>query len=115
MTTTEPRPAASDSRRLAREQKTLVAMMRIFCRGHHGTRGTLCAACQELQAYALGRLDRCPHGADKPNCVDCSIHCYKPAMREQVREVMRYAGPRMLLRHPILAFFHLWDRRAPDL
>ena len=27
--------------------------------------------------------------------------------REQIRGVMRYAGPRMLLRHPILAFYHL--------
>jgi hypothetical protein len=30
-------------------------------------------------------------------------------MREAVREVMRYAGPRMALRHPILAFLHLLD------
>ncbi len=37
-------------------------------------------------------------------------------MRERVRAVMRYAGPRMLLCHPILALLHLRDgltRRRP--
>jgi hypothetical protein len=32
-------------------------------------------------------------------------------MREQVRAIMRYAGPRMLLRHPVLALMHVWDGR----
>jgi hypothetical protein len=27
-------------------------------------------------------------------------------MRERIREVMRYAGPRMLYRHPVLAGKH---------
>ena len=43
----------------------------------------------------------------KPTCAKCPIHCYKPAMREQIRDVMRYAGPRMLKRHPVLAIRHL--------
>lgn len=30
-------------------------------------------------------------------------------MREQIKAVMRYAGPRMLLHHPILALFHMLD------
>jgi hypothetical protein len=30
-------------------------------------------------------------------------------MREKIREVMRYAGPRMIYRHPIMAVFHLID------
>jgi hypothetical protein len=32
-------------------------------------------------------------------------------MRERVREVMRYSGPRMLTRHPVLAVAHLVDGR----
>jgi len=28
-------------------------------------------------------------------------------MRERIREVMRYAGPRMISKHPIMAFGHL--------
>jgi hypothetical protein len=35
-------------------------------------------------------------------------------MRERVREVMIFAGPRMLLRHPVLALLHLVvDERRP--
>jgi hypothetical protein len=30
-------------------------------------------------------------------------------MREQVKEVMRYAGPRMIFRHPVLAVMHWVD------
>ena len=33
----------------------------------------------------LGRLDRCPYGAEKTTCVNCPTHCYKPAMRDQVQ------------------------------
>jgi hypothetical protein len=32
-------------------------------------------------------------------------------MREQVRAVMRYAGPRMVKEHPLLAAAHLTDGR----
>jgi len=37
-------------------------------------------------------------------------------MRERIRSVMRYAGPRMMYRHPLLAFHHLIDgmRKAPS-
>jgi hypothetical protein len=57
----------------------------------------------------MSRLDRCPYFPNKPTCANCPTHCYKPDMREQVRAVMRYAGPRMLIKHPILAVFHLID------
>ena len=30
-------------------------------------------------------------------------------MRTRIKEVMRYAGPRMLFRHPVLALLHHWD------
>ena len=102
--------------RIVREQETIRAMVRIYCRGRHGLRRELCAECESLLAYALCRLERCPFGADKTPCVDCAIHCYKADRREQVRAVMRYAGPRMLWRHPILAALHLRDgwKRSPD-
>jgi hypothetical protein len=106
------------ARRLRREWRTIDAMIALTCRGRHGgRRGALCDPCAELRAYAERRLIRCPFGPDKPTCANCKVHCYKPEMRERVRDVMRYAGPRMLLRHPVLALLHLWvdDRRpAPD-
>ncbi len=102
--------------RLAREKRTVKAMLAIYCRGHHGTRGQLCDDCTELLDYACARLDRCPFGSDKPTCAACTVHCYKPAMREKAQAVMRYAGPRMVWRHPIRAICHLFHarRRAPN-
>jgi len=102
-------PHRSEPGRLAREKRTLRAMVHVYCRAHHGTTGLLCSECQLLCDYALSRLDRCPYGAEKTTCVNCPTHCYKPAMRDQVKTVMRYAGPRMLFHHPILALLHMLD------
>jgi hypothetical protein len=99
--------------RLERELKTIRAMLRIACRDQHGTAAGLCADCAALADYAARRLALCPYGADKPTCVNCRIHCYGPRQRERVRETMRYAGPRMLLRHPVLALMHVVDGRRP--
>ena len=46
-------------------------------------------------------------------CADESVVAlYKQkAPREFAREVMRYAGPRMMTRHPYLALMHLVDGR----
>ena len=112
-----PNSCGSDGRpshrRISREKKTVAAMIRIFCRGRHKSRGELCPECAALHEYAVSRLDRCPFGGDKPTCANCPIHCYRPQMRERAREVMRYAGPRMLVRHPILALLHQLDGRRP--
>lgn len=96
--------------RLRREKKTIAAMIAIYCEDHHGGK-PFCDECRELLDYALARLDRCRFGEDKPVCAQCAVHCYKPAMRQRVREVMRYAGPRMTLRHPVLATAHLVTSR----
>jgi hypothetical protein len=97
------------SPRLERERKTIEAMVVCYCRGVHGSQGGLCASCQELAAYAQARLERCPFQADKPTCAKCPIHCYQPQRREQIKAVMRYAGPRVFWRHPILSLRHFLD------
>ena len=111
--------------RLQREMTTMAAMLRIYCRDHHAAAPGaapgaafddqgLCPECAGLMDYAQKRLAGCPFGADKPTCTNCQIHCYGPTQREQTRVVMRYAGPRMLLRHPVLAVAHLlFDSRRP--
>ena len=96
--------------RLLRELETIEAMTRIYCADHHGAPHP-CAECQALMTYASKRLAVCTYGEDKPVCAKCQIHCYGKAMREKVREVMRYAGPRMILRHPWLALMHVVDKR----
>jgi hypothetical protein len=103
--------------RLARELATLAAMFRIYCHDVHAEDDGLCEGCTALLAYATRRLDRCVFGDDKPTCAKCTVHCYSPAMREQVRAMMRYAGPRVLWRHPVLALRHTIDghRPAPSL
>ncbi len=106
----------SGSKKLERERATIEAMIKLFCVDHHRSYGALCAQCAALAAYAGQRLDNCPFGDDKPTCARCPIHCYKPSRRQEIRMVMRYAGPRMLLRRPILAIRHkLAERRAAPL
>lgn len=100
--------------RIDRERRTVAAMVRIYCRGRHGTAVGLCPECAKLLGYAHARLEGCRFQEGKPTCGGCAIHCYRPDMRERIREVMRYAGPRMLLRHPVMAVRHLIDgRRRP--
>ena len=98
--------------RLAREHETLTCMTRIYCEQHHAGHpdAELCADCADLMRYAERRLAKCPYGEHKPTCAKCPIHCYKPAQREQAREIMRFAGPRMTWRHPVLSLFHLVDK-----
>ena len=115
-----PRPATEDGKapapgfagkRLAREYQTIAAMVHCYCRGHHATGPALCAECAALLQYVGVRLERCRFGSEKPTCVKCPVHCYQRERREQIRAVMRYAGPRMLWQHPILSVRHWLDAR----
>jgi len=99
-------------KRFERERKTIEAMIALFCRDQHQSEDSLCAECASLADYAGQRLDKCPYDdSEKPTCAKCPIHCYKPDRREQIRVVMRYAGPRLLLRRPILVLRHKLDER----
>ncbi len=102
-------------RRLNREWKTMVAMIKIHCRDRHGATIAPCAECQGLLDYAGMRLERCRFGAEKPTCAKCPVHCYQRARREQIKVIMRYAGPRMLWEHPVMSLRHWLDgfRKVP--
>lgn len=114
-----PRPMTSfGDRRLAREWKTVSAMIRLYCRDNHRCVSGLCPECADLHGYVNLRLDRCHFGQDKPTCARCPVHCYQKTYRDRIKTVMRYAGPRMLWEHPILSFWHLmdgWFRKADKL
>lgn len=104
--------------RLAREFNTIEKMAYIFCHQKHDSpKGQLCPECQEMVDYAAERLNRCPFQQAKPTCAKCTVHCYKPVMREKVRVMMRTAGPVMLFHHPYLAIMHLVvdSRRKPPV
>lgn len=110
-TTRDGRRAAGGPR-IAREKKTVAAMTDMYCRDHHASGRELCLECRELLDYARVRLDRCPFGEGKPTCAKCEVHCYSAAQRQRITVVMRYSGPRMLTRHPMLAIRHLRDSFA---
>lgn len=88
------------------ERKTVEVMIRLYCRKKEKNR-TLCDGCRELIEYAEKRLENCKFGENKPVCQNCTIHCYKKDMREKIREVMRFSGPRMIMYHPIMAIRHI--------
>lgn len=94
-----------------REKRLVSEMIALYCRKKHRTRGTLCPDCAALDAYARQRSDNCPLMETKTFCSNCKIHCYKADMRAKIREVMRFAGPRMMFAHPILAIRHVMESR----
>ncbi len=117
------------------EKRTVRHMIELWCRKNHGgkaccemgSRGSgqvsqggsgegshggpgLCGECRELLEYSLARLEHCKFGNAKTKCHKCPVHCYRPDMREKIRTVMRFSGPRMLLYHPLEALRYLFSR-----
>lgn len=80
-------------------------MIRLYAR-HKLGQGELSGDMLRLEEYAHRRLDCCKFGEAKKACKKCPVHCYSPAMREAVRRVMRWAGPRMLFYSPMAAIRH---------
>ncbi len=101
--------------RLAREKRTVRIMIEVFCKAHHHPDAEICDKCEELSLYAARKIERCPFHEAKPVCAQCRIHCYGNDMREQIRRIMRYSGPRMIFSHPGLAALHVLDemRKPP--
>lgn len=95
-----------------KELRVVTLMLKKYCNGNHGTKkGELCDECAELLKYVEFRREKCPFGDGKPFCSNCRIHCYKPQMREKIREVMRYSGPRIVVDYPVLATRHLIESK----
>lgn len=91
---------------IERDKQTIRQMVEVYCRRRLG-QPSPSEEYRRLADYACQRLDRCRFGDRKPACKDCPVHCYRPQEREQIRRVMRWAGPRMLLYSPRAAFRHL--------
>lgn len=99
-------------KRIHREIKTIEKMIKIYEKAHPAPIDSP-DDYQKLFAYAINRLEKCRYGEEKPACKQCPIHCYQPKMREKMKLIMRCAGPKMLIHHPILAIRHLIDDRKP--
>lgn len=109
-------PDVSKHPRMQREARTVSNMIDIYCSEKHRTgKKSLCSECAELMDYSMLRLSKCPFQEGKTSCGKCSVHCYKPDMREKARSMMRVAGPRMAYKHPLQTFGHFMDelRKEP--
>jgi len=94
-------------------KKTIHTMISMYCKANHskitGKNNGLCKDCLEVEKYSLSKLKLCPYGSKKPNCPKCPVHCYSKEKREKILLIMRYSGPRMIFKHPILSIYHLFN------
>ncbi|MFV0379603.1 MAG: nitrous oxide-stimulated promoter family protein [Anaerorhabdus sp.] len=89
------------------EKKIVSKMIKIYCSKKH--KKNLCKKCNELQEYAIKRVDNCPFSDTKKFCSTCKIHCYTSDKKQAIKEVMKFSGPRLIIYHPILVFLHFID------
>ena len=94
-----------------REKQVVSLMIQLYCKKNHNTKGELCDDCRKLEEYARLRSEKCPFMETKTFCSNCKVHCYKPDMREKIRAVMRFSGPRMIFHHPVMAISHVIESR----
>lgn len=95
--------------RIEKEKLVVKEMIELYCKKKEKNK-ELCEECKSLLDYAYKRLDYCKFGEYKSSCQKCPIHCYKKDMRERMRQVMRFSGPRMLFYHPVAALKHLLQK-----
>ncbi len=93
--------------RIESEKIVVDKMVSIYCKGHKHKEN---CECGELAEYAHKRLDSCKFGNDKSFCSKCTVHCYKPEMRERIKIIMKYSGPRMLFHNPVMAIKHILQK-----
>ena len=106
-----------------RQQKSDIRLLgkfvQVYCAGKHGAivrepfalpgglgQRSLCPDCADFLRYAVARRMKCPLEEEKPTCKRCRIHCYARPQREKVREIMGYAGRRLIMRGRLDYLFH---------
>lgn len=107
------------------EKEVVTQMIEIYCSGNrHEDRGDwgaancrnprfgpeghyrLCPDCARLAEYSCTRTQVCPRTAVKTFCKNCPIRCYEETEQEEIRTVMRFSGPRIMLHHPVDGVYH---------
>jgi hypothetical protein len=108
------------TRRQKKDIRLLGRFTEVWCEGHdHQNRepfmlpneaGTLmlCHSCLEFMDYAVKKRLRCPIEAEKPSCKHCRIHCYANPQRQLVRQIMAYAGKKLILQGRIDYLWHFF-------
>ena len=100
---------------LAREQDSISKMIAIYCNKQHNSSHKLCEECKNISEYASKCISLCQYGANKPVCGKCPSNCFRGDMYGKMVKIMRFAGPHMLYKHPILTARHILDafRKPP--
>lgn len=94
-----------------KEKEVSFLMIDLYCKKEHKAKKENCEECKKLKEYVSLRLSKCPFGENKTFCSNCKIHCYQKEMREKIKKVMRFSGPRMIFHHPILAIRHVIESK----
>ena len=87
-----------------REKKVISEMVKLYCKRE------LCDECKEVLNYSLKRIDNCKFMETKTFCSNCKAPCYSPKMKEKVKQIMKFSGPRILFHHPLLVISHMLSR-----
>jgi hypothetical protein len=122
---TNPTATTASTDRLNRDLRVLARFIEVFCHDKHAAtsrrsvelRGwdssvidcsdmRLCSSCSRLLHHALVKRCHCPMNP-KPVCKHCPKHCYAPAYRQQIREVMAYSGRKLVMRGRLDYLWHL--------
>ncbi len=112
-------------RKMRHDFKTLLTFVSIFCKHQHdaepktrlslkthdidalaGRAVHLCPQCSRLATHALIKRTNCPM-APKPSCKSCPVHCYHATFREEMKEVMRFSGRKLLFSGRLDYLLHL--------
>lgn len=108
---------------ITRQQKKDIRLLgkfvEVYCAGQHAGavcssvvlpaglgKRSICAECRSFLEYAIAKRLKCPLEAEKPTCKHCRIHCYDKVRREKVREIMSYAGRRLMMRGRLDYIWH---------
>lgn len=93
--------------RIEKEKNIVQLMIKLYCDKKHKHRNEICNECQKLLNYAHEKLKYCKHGEKKSSCKKCIVQCYRQEMKERIKEVMKFSGPRMILYRPFEFFRHI--------
>ncbi|MEG0255124.1 nitrous oxide-stimulated promoter family protein [Vagococcus sp.] len=86
------------------EKKTVQAMIDIYYKQYKDDEHLI--EKEDVENYAMSRLNYCRFGEEKPTCKVCPVHCYKKSYKEKMQKIMRYSGPRMMIYHPVMSVEH---------
>lgn len=118
-------PRAKPDKKLRRDLKTLATFIGVYCEHRHGQSEkspirlkthdveaiagkpvVLCDACRKLLTHAFVKRSNCMM-EPKPACKHCPSHCYHPSYREQIQEVMRFSGRKIMMSGRLDYLYHL--------